>query len=142
MIRPISKFLLIGLFLCSTAFAEMPDPPIKYLMDKWNMNAPGAPPGEAILYYDLPPFFDGVPDLVLAFTVESFSIRSCIPKQIMTEDKIFLNTDCDTKKPIVYILKRPHFAVRGCRLCEKYNLRMGWLFAGGKNKKGKRALPP
>lgn len=120
----------------------MPDPPIRYLMDKWNVDAPGAPPGKAILYYDLPPFFDGVPDLVLAFTIESYSFRSCLPKPIMTETRIYLNSACGTKKPVVYVLKRPHFAVREYRLCEKRNLCMGWLFAGGKNKKGKRALPP
>ena len=128
--------LLIGLFcFANTAFGEIPEPPLNYLMNgkySWKIDGPNGIPGKAILYYDLPPYFDGVPDLVLAFTVYSVDHKPCLPKNIMTAKYIFLNTGCKTDAPVVYVLERPNFAARMFRYCELQGLCLGWLFTGGK----------
>lgn len=124
--------LLIGFFcFVNTAFSEIPEPPLSYLMEggySWKIDDPNGIPGKAILYYDLPPYFDGVPDLVLAFTVYSVNHQPCLPKNIMTAKYIFLNAACKTKSPLVYVLERPNFAARMFRLCELRDLCFGWLF--------------
>ncbi len=126
----ISKFLLIFLF-SGLVCTGVPDPPIDYLMEgefDWRVNDPNGIPGKAILYYDLPPHFDGIPDLVVAFNIYSVSRKPCLKKNLMTDKYIILNTGCGTRNSMVYVLERPNFAMREFRICELRKLCLGWLF--------------
>ncbi len=124
------KLLFVILF-SSLVFVTIPDPPINYLMEGrygWRIDDPNGIPGKAILYYDLPPHFDGIPDLVLAYNVHSVNRKLCLKKDVMTEDYIFLNTACNTNNPIVYVLERPNFAARAFRDCEIRRMCRGWIY--------------
>lgn len=124
------KFLFIFLF-SSLVLASMPEPPINYLMDgkyAWRIDGPNGIPGKAILYYDLPPYFDGIPDLVLAFNVYSINRKNCIKKNYMTPKYIYLNAGCGTDNAMVYTLSRPNYAARAFRDCEIIGFCKGWFF--------------
>ena len=54
--------------------------------------------------------------------------KTCLPENVMTKKYIILNTGCETKTPLVYVLERPNFAARMFRFCELRNLCYGWLF--------------
>lgn len=135
-------FMICAVLVIGQITFNMPQPPLNYLMPDWQINAPGAPPGKAILYYDIPMisgkhrYFDKIPDLVIAYTIEKFVKERCPPQSnLMTRANIILGTACDSKNPVVYYLKRPYFAVREYMQCESKNPRMclGWRFASEGN---------
>ena len=125
------KLLLTLLLLAGFTYAKVPDPPINYLMEgkyEWRIEDPNGIPGKAILYYDLPPHFDGIPDLVLAFNVYSVDRKPCLRKNVMTKKFIILNSLCGTSNPLVYVLERPNYAARAFRNCEINKRCPGWVF--------------
>lgn len=107
--KPLAALILVLLFGAWDplfAFEDYPEPPFEYLV-AFDIEEI---PGKATLYYDLDA--DGEADLVTAHDIIGVERPDRCPLTVKRAQDILIGTECNSRWPVVYFLKRAIIAVR------------------------------